>query len=88
MVRRELSSEEAASIYQDLLTLSLVLTPSGTVEAVALQIALQHNHSVYDSLYCALAIKRKCNFVTADRKLANKLSKTFPFIIHISAIQP
>jgi predicted nucleic acid-binding protein len=39
-------------------------------------------------IYCALAIEHRCDFVTADRALANKLQGVFPFIVHLSAIKP
>ena len=88
MIRKELSANEATLIYRDLLTLPLSLIASATVADAALQVALQHNHSVYDALYCALAIERRCDFVTADRTLVNKLRGVFPFVVHLSAIQP
>lgn len=87
MVRKEISADEATLIYRDLLTLPLSVIPSGTVADAALQIALKHKHSVYDAIYCALAIERHCDFVTADRTLANKLQGVFPFIMHVSAIK-
>ena len=87
-IRKELSADEATVIYRDLLTLPLTLSPSGTVADAALQVALKHNHSVYDALYCALAIQRNCDFVTADRTLANKLHSVFPFVVYLSAINP
>jgi len=88
MIRKELSADEATLIYRDLLTLPLTLSPSGTVADAALQVALKHNHSVYDALYCALAIQQQCDFVTADRALANKLHSVFPFIVDLSAVKP
>ncbi len=88
MIRKELSADEATLIYRDLLTLPFSFIASGTVADAALQVALKHNHSVYDALYCALAIERRCDFVTADRTLANKLHDVFPFIVHLSAIKP
>ena len=88
MPRKELSAEEASFIYRDLLTLPLSLIPSLTVASAALQVALKHNHSVYDALYCALAIEPGCDFVTADRTLVNKLQGMFPSIVHLSAIKP
>jgi predicted nucleic acid-binding protein len=39
----------------------------------AWEIAAQHNRSVYDTLYFALASSQTCPFVTADRKLFNSL---------------
>jgi len=88
MIRRELSADEAMLIYRDLLTLPLSLIASGTVAEAALRVALRHSHSVYDALYCALAIERRCDFVTADEALANKLHGVFPFIVPLSAIKP
>ena len=88
MIRKELFADEAILIHRDLLTLPLSLIASGTVAEAAFQIALKHNHSVYDALYCALAIQRQCDFVTADRTLANKLQGVFQFIVHLSAITP
>jgi predicted nucleic acid-binding protein len=88
IIRKEMSAKEAALIHRDLLTLPLSLIASGTMVDAVLRIALEHKHSVYDSLYCALAIERDCDFVTADRVLANKLQTVFPFIVHISAVKP
>ncbi len=87
-VRKELSTREASLIYRDLQTLPLAFVASGTPADAALQLALTHNHSPYDAIYCALAIKRRCDFVTADRTLVNKLQGVFPFMVHISAIKP
>jgi len=88
MVRKEVSANEATLIYCDLLTLPLSFRASVAVADAALQAALKYNHSVYDALYCALAIEHRCDFVTADRALANKLQGVFPFIVHLSAIKP
>ena len=87
-VRKELSVREASLIYRDLLTLPLSLVASGTLADAALQLALAHSHSPYDAIYCALAIERRCDFVTADQTLVNKLQGVFPFMVHISAIKP
>jgi predicted nucleic acid-binding protein len=88
IIRKELSADEATLIYRDLLTLPVSLIASGAVAEAAFRVALKHSHSVYDALYCALAIERRCDFVTADRALANKLHGVFPFIVHLSAIKP
>lgn len=88
MVRKELSANQATFIYRDWLTLPLSLRASAPVADAALRAALKYNHSVYDALYGALAIAHRCDFVTADRALANKLQGVFPFIVHLSAIKP
>jgi predicted nucleic acid-binding protein len=44
----------------------------------ALQIALQHNRTVYDSLYVVLAVRSSTDFITADERLANALAAYLP----------
>ena len=44
----------------------------------ALEIAINFNRTVYDSLYIALAIAVKADFVTADEKLANAVAAQLP----------
>jgi predicted nucleic acid-binding protein len=88
VIRKELDANEATLTYRDLLTLPISLIASETMASAALQIALNQSHSVYDAIYCALAIERRCDFVTADKTLANKLQSVFPFIVHLSAIKP
>ena len=87
-VRKELSVREASLIYRDLLTLPLSLIASRTLADAALQLALTHRRLPYDAIYCALAIERRCDFVTADRTFVNKLQGVFPFMVHVSAIKP
>jgi len=87
ILRKELSASEALQIYADLVTLPLSLIASASVADAAFRLALKHSHSVYDALYCALAIERRCDLVTADRRLVSKLHSVFPFIIHLSAVK-
>jgi predicted nucleic acid-binding protein len=44
----------------------------------ALDIALAHNTSVYDSIYVALAKETNSLLITADRKLANVVAGSYP----------
>lgn len=44
----------------------------------ATQLAVAHNRSAYDALYVALALRERCQFVTADRRLYNALAEPFP----------
>jgi predicted nucleic acid-binding protein len=66
MIRKELTADEAHLTHRDLLPLPLSFVDSATLVDAAFSIALKHKHSVYDALYCALAIERHCDFVTAD----------------------
>jgi predicted nucleic acid-binding protein len=49
---------------------------------------MKHKHPIYDTLYCALAIERQCDFVTADQTLVNKFGGDFAFIRHLSTMKP
>jgi predicted nucleic acid-binding protein len=44
----------------------------------AFSIATTFDRSVYDSLYVALALASKCQFVTADERLANAVAAHLP----------
>jgi predicted nucleic acid-binding protein len=88
MVRKELSALEATLIDGDFSPYPFPCEPPWRWQTPALQAALKYNDSVYDALYCALAIEHRCDFVTADRALAKKLQGVFPFIVHLSAIKP
>lgn len=86
VVQKELTNADVRSIYRDLLTLPLNYQPSDRMAASAFSLALTHQHSVYDSAYCALAIEMGCEFITADRMLVAKLSHDLPFIKYLSEI--
>lgn len=44
----------------------------------ALELAITHRRSAYDSLYVALALREDCQLVTADERLYNALRNIFP----------
>lgn len=52
--------------------------PSSDFLGEALQIALVHGRTFYDSLYVALAVRTKTNLITADERLANVLAAHLP----------
>ncbi len=86
-VRSELSAEEALRIHRDLVTLPISFVADADIADDALQLALKYNHSVYDCMYCALADKRRCEFVTSDLSLVNKFKGVFPFLRYLPSIQ-
>jgi predicted nucleic acid-binding protein len=47
----------------------------------AYALAVQHQRTVYDTLYVALALREGCSFVTADEKLANALSSSVSSVV-------
>jgi predicted nucleic acid-binding protein len=86
VLRQELTAEEATRVYRDLFTLPISFTAAGDLADNALQLAMAHRHSVYDSLYCALAVEKRCNLLTADISLVKKFQQVFPFVHHLSSI--
>ena len=85
--RRKMTSEEAmkglALIEDDLPSLadSHALFPRAT------EISLDAQCSIWDAFYIALAEKERCEFLTADEKLANNVQKQFSFLTLLSTLQ-
>jgi predicted nucleic acid-binding protein len=52
----------------------------------AFAIASSARIGVYDCLYVALAEREACELVTADVRLLNSLTPTFPFIIDLASL--
>jgi len=77
---RDISLADARESLTDLLQMGLVLVPSSTIGERALDLAAQEKHPVYDMLYLALAVRRRCELITADQGLCNKLYSRFPQI--------
>lgn len=80
--RGEIQADEAAQFIADLIRLPLRTTPTQTLLAPALELAIATDRTVYDCMYLALAMDRKCRFVTSDEPFVNALSST-PFAKHV-----
>jgi len=65
---------EASTLLADFVRLPLQITPSEKLIQSALQIAMQYDRTVYDSLYVALAVKTGSTMITADKRLINALA--------------
>ena len=70
---RDIILDQAIEAVAGLRTLFSELAPSLELAPAALQLAIGLDCSPYDCLYAALALDRKCGFVTADRKFAERL---------------
>ncbi len=81
--RREIDSDEAGQLIEDVLMMPWRITPSNELAAAALEIAMRTARTVYDCLYLALAVRSGEVLVTADKRLVNALTSG-PLEGHIS----
>ncbi len=71
----EITTEDARDLLRDFRRFPVVTTPIVTLIDAALEIAAHLDKTVYDSLYLALALGKRCRLVTADRRLYNALKR-------------
>lgn len=71
---RTITLAEAVALLPELERQPIALQPGQELLASAFELAVSHNRTVYDSLYVALALRERCQLVTADRKLFNALA--------------
>ena len=76
--RQRLARDEAERAMLLLTRRNLPTVPSLRLVRVAMPIAFDHDRSVYDCLYVALAVESKRDLITADEHLANALAARFP----------
>jgi len=79
-----LAKADAEQIITAFRELNIELTPTTELLAEALQIAMIHERTVYDSLYIALSKRENCVYITADERLVNTMSQSFPKIVWIA----
>ncbi|CAN5156915.1 type II toxin-antitoxin system VapC family toxin [soil metagenome] len=75
---------DANSALEDFQDIQFTITHTRFIFKEAFQIAVKHKRTFYDSLYLALSVKENCEFVTADEKFYNSVSKDFPKMILLS----
>ncbi len=80
--RHEIATAEAHEGLRVLLRYPIAIVPGHSLITTALDIALRYQQTVYDALYVALATRRECQLVTADRALHSGLKHT-PLQHHI-----
>jgi len=68
--------EQAESLLDDALALPIELVPDAEIASNALRAASRHDLSVYDASYIALAERLRAPLVTADRRLAERYSRS------------
>ena len=79
--RKELSNDEALIAARLVQSAEIELVPSRALLESATRLAIELDHPAYDCLYLALAVENGCRFVTADKRLVNKIrrNKKSPF---------
>jgi len=73
-----ISSAHADAAVELLQELKIGIVRSAELLPQALHIAMQHDRTVYDSLYVAAAMRAGCDLITADERLAHALAARFP----------
>lgn len=78
---QNLNSSDAKNILISFQAVPVKLVSTADLLSHAHNIAVKYQRSVYDSLYIALAIREKCQFVTADQKLVNAIGTVLPQVV-------
>ncbi len=68
------SAQKARVDLEQLLNLPLAVTPTADLALEAVDLASAHDITAYDASYLALAVRESATLVTADEKLARKLT--------------
>jgi len=71
--RGELFKQEALLAARLLQGAEIELLPTRSLFEAATRMSIEIDHPAYDCLYLALAIEKKCRFVTADERFLRKL---------------
>lgn len=75
---------DGQQIIDEFRKLKFELISSATLLDEAYRLAVAHQRTVYDALYIALSVREQCLFVTADEKLYNAISETFPNVMWVA----
>jgi len=79
-----LAKADAEQIITSFREVDIEFTPAAELLSEALRIAMIHERTVYDSLYIALSERENCDYITADKRLVNEMSKSFPKTVWIA----
>ncbi|MCT7956012.1 type II toxin-antitoxin system VapC family toxin [Laspinema palackyanum] len=75
--RGETTLENVLEDLDALMGLPLQVHPSFPLMSEALEIAVRIQQAVYDCVYLALAVRKECQMVTADKRFFNALQNDF-----------
>jgi predicted nucleic acid-binding protein len=79
-----LAKADAEQIITSFREVDIEFTPAAELLSEALRIAMIHERTVYDSLYIALSERENCDYITADKRLVNEMSKSFPKTVWVA----
>ena len=75
LIRREITTREAAQALDLVMASGLDVRPSGPLLGRALAMARRLRHPVYDCVYLALAQSESATLITADRRLLARVAR-------------
>ena len=74
--RHNVGPEEAVTSFRALRDLGMRLVPNGDLLEDALILAADNGITVYDALFCALAVRENVPLITSDNALVRRLTGT------------
>ncbi len=80
VVVNRLTEAEALDAIRDFGEYQIERCDIWPIQEAAVQLALQHQRSVYDAAYMALAQSERLWFYTGDRRLFNAVGKALPWV--------
>jgi predicted nucleic acid-binding protein len=84
--RGKMTRAEALQAYAEIAQDAPALYPSVPLVDDAFDLALKHQKAVYDCMYVALAIKEKCQLITADEVLVRHLQPIYGCLVALSSL--
>ena len=79
-----LAIADAQHILEAFHGLTIDFTSSADLLEDAYSIAVAHHRAVYDAIFLALSVRHQCRFVTADERLFNATSASFPRMVWVA----
>lgn len=81
--RGDLTEQQAGQAFVLLQSRRPVLVDDEVLSRSAFRLAIEQQLSYWDALYVALAIRLRCDFITADARLRNAAVRHYPYIVSL-----
>jgi predicted nucleic acid-binding protein len=85
VVGRKLDADMAARFLERFLSLPIPMEPATGLAREALDLALRHSATFYDSLYVALAIRQDLRVLTADQPMCDAFAR-LERTVHVASL--